>query len=311
MPRQLTRRSVNRRGLTLPELLIAMLLLAIVGGGITRVMMKQQQYYKDASKSVGAKREMRLGASVLPSELRSISSAGGDIISMSESEMVLRAYTGSAVICAIAGNDIWLVPRNLARHTLTTYVTTPTDGDTVFIYNENMLRGSQDDTWEKRVIDGTDLSNAACTVSPFVDPILDPAASKGRRRLRLSAALPAQVVAGNVVRFTRPVGYKIYQEASGKWYLGIQGYSGGSWGAPAPLAGPFNAFASGDGNPSGLQFRFYDSLGVRITNMANRNDVARVDVFLRTNEGRSAIKERKGNDLRDSVVMRIALRNFK
>jgi hypothetical protein len=274
-------------------------------------MVKQQQYYKDASKSVGAKRELRLGASVLPAELRSISSSGGDIIAMSEDEMVLRAYIGSGVICAIAGNDIWLVPRNLARHTLTTFVTTPTDGDTIFVYNENLKRGAQDDIWEKRVIDGTDLSNAACNVSPFIDPVLDPAASKGRRRLRLSAALPATVVVGNVVRFTRPVGYSIYQETSGKWYLGIQSYTGGNWADPQPLAGPFNAFTSGDGNPSGLQFRYYDSLGVRITNMANKNDVARVDVFLRTNEGRSAITERKGNDLRDSVVMRIALRNYK
>ena len=114
-----------------------------------------------------------------------------------------------------------------------------------------------------------------------------------------------------MIRFTRPVGYRIYQETSGKWYLGIESYSGGSWGAISPLAGPFSAFASGDNNPSGLQFRYYDSLGVRITNMANKKDVARVDVFLRTNQGASAITERKGNALQDSILMRIALRNFK
>jgi hypothetical protein len=45
--------------------------------------------------------------------------------------------------------------------------------------------------------------------------------------------------------------------------------------------------------------------------MANRNDVARVDVFLRTDAGASAITERKGSALRDSVLMRIAIRNFK
>jgi hypothetical protein len=60
-----------------------------------------------------------------------------------------------------------------------------------------------------------------------------------------------------------------------------------------------------------MQLRFYDSLGVRITNMANKTDVARVDVFLRTDAGASAITERKGNTLRDSVLMRVAIRNFK
>jgi hypothetical protein len=103
----------------------------------------------------------------------------------------------------------------------------------------------------------------------------------------------------------------MYQETSGSWYLGIQEYLGGSWGNASPLAGPFRAYATGDGSQSGMQFRFYDSLGVRITNMANRTQVARMDVYLRTNAGRSAISERKGVDLQDSVLMRVALRNFK
>ena len=311
MPRLMRGRVANRRGLTLPELLIAMLLLAIIGGGLTRVLLKQQQFYKDASKSAGAKRELRLGASVMPSELRSISSSGGDILAMSESEIHMRAYIGSAVICAINNDDIWVVPRNLARNTLTTYIDIPQAGDTIFIFNDNTLIGAQDDQWELRVINGTDLSNSACQVSPFIDPILDPAASKGRRRYRLNAVLPPEVQVGAVVRFTRPVRYRIYQETSGAWYLGIEQHTGGSWGGASPLAGPFRPFAGSDNPTSGLQFRYYDSLGVRVTNMANHEDVARVDLFLRTNAGVSAITERKGNALQDSVLMRIALRNFK
>jgi hypothetical protein len=45
--------------------------------------------------------------------------------------------------------------------------------------------------------------------------------------------------------------------------------------------------------------------------MANQKDVARVDVFLRTNAGASAITERHGNAVRDSILMRVAIRNFK
>lgn len=311
MPRLMRGRPANRRGLTLPELLVAMILLAVVGGGLTRVLLKQQQYYKDASKSAGAKRELRLGASVMPAELRSISSSGGDILEMSESEIYMRAYIGSAVICAINADDIWVVPRNLARHTLTTYVDIPQAGDTIFVFNDNTLKGAQDDQWVMRVVNGTDLSNSACQVSPFIDPILDPATSKGRRRYRLNAALPPQVQVGAVVRFTRPVRYRIYKETSGAWYLGLQQYTGGSWGNASPLAGPFRPFAGSDNPTSGLQFRYYDSLGVRVANMANQEDVARVDLFLRTDAGVSAITERKGNALQDSVLMRIALRNFK
>jgi hypothetical protein len=45
--------------------------------------------------------------------------------------------------------------------------------------------------------------------------------------------------------------------------------------------------------------------------MALTKTVSRVDVFLRTNAGIAAIKERNGNALRDSVLMRVAIRNFK
>jgi hypothetical protein len=77
------------------------------------------------------------------------------------------------------------------------------------------------------------------------------------------------------------------------------------------MAGPYRAFAANDNGTSGLQFRFYDSLGTRITNMSNRKGVSRADVYLRTNAGTSAITERKGATLRDSVLMRVAIRNFK
>ena len=301
----------TRSGLTLVEVLVSFLLLAIVGGGITRVMMKQQQFYKDASLTANAKRELRLGASMLPAELRSISSSGGDILLMAEFGVQLRAYTGTSIVCARTVDDIWVPPTNLARHKLTTYVTRPEVGDTVFIFNENTKTGSQDDLWEKRWITGIDANASDCAGPPFTDPALDPPSSKKRTRYHLNAALPPEVLVGAVVRFTRPVRYRLYEESSTKWYLGIEEYSGGSWSTPSPIAGPFRAFATGDVAQSGMQFRYFDSLGVRITDMTKGPDVARIDVYLRTLSGKSAIRERKGADLKDSVLMRVAIRNFK
>lgn len=311
MPRQLMRKIAARRGMTLPEILVAILLLAIVGGGITKVMVKQQQFYKDASNTSKSKRELRLGATMLPTELRSVSSSGGDILTMDESQLVMHSYIGSSVICSKPASDQFYVPPiDLARNTLTSFVTRPQVGDTVFLFNENDLKGAQDDLWEKRWIIATDVDATACPGLPYTDPVLD--AGKRRFWFRLNAAVPDSVKVGAVVRFTRPVKYSIYQESSGKWYLGLQEYLSGSWGTTSPLSGPYKPFASGDNAGSGLQFRFFDSLGVRITDMTNKKkDVARVDVFLRTNAGASAITERKGNFLQDSVLMRVAIRNFK
>lgn len=300
-----------RPGLTLVEVLVSFLLLAIVGGGITRVMMKQQQFYKDASLTTKAKRELRLGATMLPSELRSISSSGGDVLLMSEFGVQLRAYTGTSIVCARTADDIWVPPTNLARHKLTTYVTRPEVDDTVFIFNENTGVGSEDDQWEKRWITAIDANASDCAGPPFTDAALDPPASKKRTRYHLNAPLPAEVGIGAVVRFTRPIRYRLYEESSGKWYMGLEEFTSGSWSAPSPIAGPFRSYASGDAGQSGMQFRFFDSLGVRINDMTKRQDVARIDVYLRTLSGQSAITERKGADLKDSVLMRVAIRNFK
>jgi type II secretory pathway pseudopilin PulG len=298
--------------MTLPEVLVAIILLSIVGTGLTRVLIKQQQFYRDASLTAGAKRELRLGASAMPAEMRSISSSGGDILAMAENELTMRAYTGTSIVCArTATDEIWIPPSNLARHTLTSFVSPPQVGDTVFIYNENIEKGSEDDLWEQRAITLTDLSATACPGAPYTDPLLDPPATKKRIRIRLDANLPDSVKVGAVVRFSRPVKYKIYQEASGHWFLGLQEYSSGAWGAWSPMACPFRAWAAGDNGTTGLQFRFFDSLGTRITNMAWGTRVSRADVYLRTNAGASAITERNGAALRDSVLMRVAIRNFK
>ncbi|HSA54477.1 MAG TPA: prepilin-type N-terminal cleavage/methylation domain-containing protein [Gemmatimonadaceae bacterium] len=316
MPRLIVgrRAALRRRGVTLPELLVAMFLLSVIGASLVRVFAKQQQVYKDLTLTAAAKRELRMGATVLPAELRSISSSGGDILSMSESEMEIRAFIGTSIICerALSGNKKLLAipPENLAKHTLTTFLSRPVTGDYVFLYNDSLSKGSEDDVWTERQVGATPNNDPnVCVGPPYTDAALD--AGKARRTIILNDTLPDSVRTGAVVRFARPVRYKIYQETSGNWYLGMQENLSGNWQGLQPLAGPYRSFLSGDGAKSGLQFRYFDTLGVRITDLTKTKDVGRVDVFLRTNAGPSAITERKGADLQDSVVMRVAIRNSK
>src|SRR5688572_28602886 len=102
-----------------------------------------------------------------------------------------------------------------------------------------------------RVIKAKDVSSTACPGAPYTDPVLDPPAIKKRYWYQLDAARPDSLKVGAVIWFTRPVRYRIYQETSGEWYLGVEEYGNGSWGSPSPLAGPYKAFASGDNSGSG------------------------------------------------------------
>lgn len=304
-------RSHRRRGLTLPEILIALVVMGIIGAALVRVFAKQQQVYRDLSLTALAKRELRLGATVLPSELRSISTAGGDIVSMAENQVEMQAYIGTAVICEMSGAaTIYVPPENLAYHQLTSFVVEPQAGDLVFAFDDGTKTGAEDDTWAQATISSTSKPTSHCNGAPYTDATLDAPGSKPRYMFTVSPDFPATVKVGSVVRFARPVKYRIYQEASGNWYLGMDEFTGGSWQGNVALAGPFRPFISGDANPSGLQFRYYDINGTRITDMTKTGDVTRIDVFLRTNRGPSAITERGGAALQDSVVMRVAIRNF-
>lgn len=291
-----------------------MFLLSVIGASLVRVFTKQQQAYKDLTLTAAAKRELRMGATVLPAELRSISSSGGDIVSMSEQEMEIRAFIGTSIICTRTWPNTKIIvipPEDLANHKLTTFLTRPVQGDLVFLYDDSLSKGSEDDYWAERTIGAAPQNDpAVCLGAPYTDPALD--AAKNRSRFVLSDTLPDSVRVGAAVRFARPVRYKIYQEASGNWYLGMQEFLNGAWKAVEALAGPYRSFiGAGDNLQNGLQFRYFDTLGVRITDLTKTKDVGRVDVFLRTNAGTSAITERQGAALQDSVVMRVAIRNSK
>ena len=301
----------SKAAFTLVEVLVTLLILGIIGTALTRVMVKQQQAYRDSAKEADMAREIRLTSSLLPSELRSTSSSGGDILEMDEDKVTFLANIGSSVICNKNGANVVLPPLNTAGITTTNWYSEPTIGDTVFLYNDSLSAGSEDDVWTRRPIQSINSGLfGVCTGAPYTDPVLD--AGKARWLVGIGGlGIPDSVKVGAVVRFARPVRYSIYAASSGRWYVGYQEYVNGAWTAIEAVGGPYNRFLPGDANPSGLQFRYFDSTGVRLFNVADRLSVSRVDVYLRANGGVAAVTERQPNVLRDSVMMRIAVRNFK
>lgn len=313
MPRLIPPRAANRerKGFTLAESLVVLLILTIVGTAVFRVLNKQQQAYKDSSKQSAMQREIRLTSSFLPADLRSTSSSGGDVIAMDEDGVTFLANTGSSVICDRPGMgaEIHMPPLQTAGITLTNWYAQPVPGDSIFLYNDSLAVGAEDDAWTRRAISSIDWSTAYCPGPPYTDAVLD--AGKARYRIIVAGGIPDSVKLGAVVRFARPVRYALGSTGSGKWYLRMREFVGGGWTEPEAIGGPFSRFLPGDGSPSGLQLRYFDTLGVRLFNVADRLRVSRIDVYLRTNAGLAAVTERRPNQLQDSVLMRVAVRNFK
>lgn len=294
-----------RRGLTLIELMIVLVVLGIVGATLTSILTRQQRFYRDASETVVVRRELRKGASLLPTDLRAISTAGGDLLEASGSRFSIRATIGSGVVCDVGLSSVDLVPLDLSNHTLTTWYATPQRNDTVFVFDEGAEDGATDDSWSQHAITAVPtMSSSYCSGTPFVAAA---DAAKPKIRLALSSTVPSEVRIGAVVRITRPIRYSVYQPSgAGDWYLGYEEHTGTAWGAIQPIAGPLAAAA-------GPRFLYYDTLGVARTptTPTERTNVARIDVRLGATGRTDALGLRGGAPLVDSLSFRIGIRNFR
>jgi prepilin-type N-terminal cleavage/methylation domain-containing protein len=312
MPR-LTRSSLRaRRGFTLTELMITVVLFALVMAALMNVIVRQQKFYRGANEVIDTRTQIRQAMSVLPLDLRAVSSIGADIKSISDTAVTVLATFGTGVTCSVGVTDFQLPPLALTQHTLTSWSSTPQAGDSVFIYDEGGLRGSEDDTWQRAQVASVDSTTAGC--APF---LLADGSQNGlyRYTVHLRSSLNPSVIPGAVVRFARPVRYHFYQASDAKWYLGYSSFTeaAGGWVGPQPLAGPYRPFDA-TGATTGLHFRFYAANGttqITTNDSISRAAIARVDLQLQGigSATNSAVMLAANASFRDSLLVRVAIRN--
>jgi type II secretory pathway pseudopilin PulG len=276
--------------MTLVELLIAITLLSVVMGTILTVVMRQQRFYRSASEIMETRSQLRSATSILPVELRGVSTqirdaagniVGSDILSMGPNMIEFRSTFGTGVICDVAGATVTLYPDVLASNGLRFggFLYEPAAGDLVYLLN-NGAGGSSDDTWDQRVATAATTTTAACTAGLAGGTAADLALP--RRELTLAAASGA--VVGAPVRVARTVKYELYKDAtSGLWYLGQSVMdAAGVYPSREPVSGPYLP-ATTDSTTSGLFLRYLDVNGniITTTDLAARESVTQVDIIVR------------------------------
>ena len=307
MPVQRARRTA-RGGFTLVELLVALVLLAVVGGTLGTLLVSQYRIFNRTRGATQMQRDLRTGLGLLPMDLRGASRAGGDITQLTDTAIALRATIGSSIVCSRpAPGVVALPPLNGARADLTQWHTQPQPGDIALLYDEFERTGPEDDRWLPYTIQSMTETAGECTGAPFTDPTDDPPASKPRWRLTLSDDPPPTVVAGMPIRFLRPTRYSLYQPGTDPdaWYLGYRELVQGTWTEIEPIAGPFERPR---GNTSGIRFAYFDTLGNALATPA-ADRIGRIDLSFRTRSLLRAGGTRDSLVLRDSVSVRVALRN--
>jgi hypothetical protein len=91
--------ATSRRGLSIAELIVGMVILAIVGMALSRVLMSQARYFSHQKASNLARNVSRGPLNRVVSDLRMVEALGG-VISASETVLLVRVPYAMGVVCA-------------------------------------------------------------------------------------------------------------------------------------------------------------------------------------------------------------------
>lgn len=292
-----------RLGVSLVELLVVLTIFGLVGAVIMRVLIRQQRFYSRAAEITTMHGNTREIATLLPADLRGISSGGGDIYAMTDSSIDFRIPTGSSVICKVGVGLVTIPPTTLAsRSAVTSWISAPQLGDSVLVYDEGATNSVTDDGWNRYKVTAALAAGACPNTTGFTATAAEAAAGY---TVTLSGSPPATSPVGSVIRFFRHAHYSFYKTSNGDSYLGYYDCPGGVCSSVTPVSGPFQPYAA---SGSGIQFVYYDSTNAVTAIPAN---VARIDVIVRAKTNPVSVGDAARAVYVDSLAFSTALCNRK
>lgn len=248
--------TAGRRGFTLVELMVALVLVLAVGGVTFALLAQNQRVSRSQVEHTGLQDNVRAGALVVANELREIgydsippeaalgagASVSPDLLVMQPGRLEYRAMRGIGFTCAAP------VPGQLRlRRGTILGLRQPEVGDSITAHVEGDSATGADDAWVHAGITG--LSAGLCDDgTPSVALAVGFSGAAG-------AAAPARMVVGGPVRFFEVMELRYYQSA-GKSWLGSRSLTAG--GVIEPMLGPL---ADSTATQRGLTFSYLDRNG--------------------------------------------------
>src|SRR6266540_3630045 len=101
---------LSRRGFTMVELLVSLVMMGIVATAIYRVLVNNQRIYQAQTQRIDLSQNIRAAGTILPGELREADANEGDIITMSSTSITFRAMRWMGYICNLAAGTCTGLP---------------------------------------------------------------------------------------------------------------------------------------------------------------------------------------------------------
>jgi len=290
-----------RRGFTLIELMVALVLMGLVSTAVYKVLVSNQRLYLAQTQQIDLQQNIRAAATILPAEFRELDAADGDITGMGPDSIRMRAMRQLAFVCntPALGGGIGQLDLTIRATPMYGNRLSFAAGDSLLVYWEGDPSKRSDDIWLPAQVQSILATGAVCNDS---GPTLNQGFSLRMQPNWINNAalnVANAITRGAPVRGYDKVVYRTYQAADGNWYLGQRNPAQG--GTIQPVIGPLIG-------ANGVTFSYYDSIGA-VTNLPTQ--VAQIEIVLRA---RTASPIRSGGAgvqayKVDSMVTRVALRN--
>lgn len=299
----------TRRGFTLIEVLLGLVLTLMVGGVTYQLLNNSQRVSRQQMAQTSMQDAVRSGALVVTNELRevgydnipasatlngSVVTPNTDLITISPGLVEYWATRGTGFTCAAPTT----AQIKLLKATYYGVQNPPVQNDGITIYIEGASNTAGDDAWVHGQITGL-VTSGTCTTAndAWVLPVTFPGAYTN-----LGAKLAGSYVVGGPVRVLERMEMKYYP-SNGDYWLGMRSITTGS--QTEPVIGPLSDSTVG---PRGLTFEYLDKNDFAT---AVTNDVRAVRVTLRGITDQQVRRAGSTQTLVDTLQLttRVALRN--
>ena len=298
---------LKRRGFTLVELMIAIILLGIVGLAMARTMTMMLRVTSAQVQLASAEGTARTGSLAVPQEFREIGydtipliGVSTDLISIKPNRLTFRAMRGVGVTCYVEPGG-FLEFRILKP---TFGLRTPQISDSYRLFVEGDKNLGADDQWVSFTVTGVDNASN-CGANPAIRLTL-----AGRPQMQLPGTGTVNVTSvyffvGGPIRWYEDMEYGPIDDAvTGRTYLGARSLNLGE-ATLKPMIGPLP-------DSTGFALTYYDANGVVLDPLtAAKIDVRSIGIAMRGSTTgpitlAGASTRTRGNA---PVTTRVALRN--
>src|SRR2546423_10405397 len=138
-----------RRGFTLIELMIAIVLLGLVSAAVYKVLINSQRVYLAQTQTIDLQQNIRAAAAILRAEFRELDAADGDLKAMTATSVRIRAMRQLAFVCTdpVLGGGIGQIVLTVRKTPIYGTRQTFKQGDSLLVYWEGNATTRADDQW--------------------------------------------------------------------------------------------------------------------------------------------------------------------